>query len=235
MDETKGANKSFSIGEALGFGWDVMKKNFWFFAGYLVIYFVVEGILSNINNNQSLSAGVRGFVFLIYMLVTVLFVGWQTKMSLKFANGEKGEYSDINVGLKQYLNLILSTLVTGIVVILGLILLVFPGIIWGLTFSMTQWLVIDKKIGAFAALRESSRITRGVKWQLFVFGLACFGVMILGLLALGLGIFAAFPTVIIAEAYVYKKLSGQSVSVPSNNQPIVNPADLVTRPEQIVQ
>ncbi len=59
------------------------------------------------------------------------------------------------------------------------------------------------------ALKKSSAMTKGAKWDLFLFGLLIGCIALLGALALLIGLFAAFPTILIAKAFVYRKLLAQ--------------------------
>jgi uncharacterized membrane protein len=92
----------------------------------------------------------------------------------------------------------------------GLILLIIPGIIWAIKFSLCFYFVIDKGLGPIQALKASSRTTMGVKWDLFGFGILCGLINLLGLLCLIVGIFATYPMVMVASALVYRQLLAQT-------------------------
>ena len=61
-----------------------------------------------------------------------------------------------------------------------------------------------------SALKRSSAITRGVKWDLFIFGIMFFGLNILGVLCLLVGLFVSIPVSALAVAFVYRKLLSQT-------------------------
>jgi uncharacterized membrane protein len=92
----------------------------------------------------------------------------------------------------------------------GLILLIIPGIIWAIKFSLCFYFVIDKGLGPIEALKASSRTTMGIKWQLFGFGILCGLINFLGLLCLFIGGFATYPTVLVANVLVYRQLLAQT-------------------------
>jgi uncharacterized membrane protein len=92
----------------------------------------------------------------------------------------------------------------------SLILLGFPGIMWGVKFSLWPYFVIDKGLGPIAALKASSRTTMGVKRDLLGFNILLGLINLAGLLCLILGVFATYPTVIVAHALVYRQLSAQT-------------------------
>jgi uncharacterized membrane protein len=51
------------------------------------------------------------------------------------------------------------------------VLLIVPGIIFGLMFMFSTFLVIDRELGPIEALKESNHITHGHKWRLLGFSL----------------------------------------------------------------
>jgi hypothetical protein len=77
-------------------------------------------------------------------------------------------------------------------------------------FSMWFYFVVDKKLGPVNALRASSRATKGAKFSLFVFGILCGLINLLGMLCFLVGLFATVPTVMLAMAFVYRQLSEQT-------------------------
>ena len=67
-----------------------------------------------------------------------------------------------------------------IVVVLGSILCLVPGIIVGLGISQYSYLVVDQGLGGVDALKKSWEMTNGHKMNLFLFGLLAFLVVIAG-------------------------------------------------------
>jgi len=98
----------------------------------------------------------------------------------------------------------------GLIIFGGFLLFIVPGIIWSVKFSLWSYFVVDKGLGPVQALKASSRATMGVKWDLFGFGIVCGAINILGVLCLIIGIFATYPTVIVATALVYRQLAAQT-------------------------
>jgi hypothetical protein len=57
---------------------------------------------------------------------------------------------------------------------LGLFLLVIPGILWGLSFSLVAPVVMAEPLGAWASLKRSRALARGSRWALLGTYLICF-------------------------------------------------------------
>ena len=60
-------------------------------------------------------------------------------------------------------------------------------------------------------MKESKRITYGHKWQLLGLGLLSALIVLLGLLAAGIGILVSLPVVSLAGAHAYRVLAGEAV------------------------
>jgi hypothetical protein len=82
--------------------------------------------------------------------------------------------------------------------------------ILSIKLSLCFYFVVDKGVGPITALRASSRATRGAILSLFVFGILCGLVNLLGALCFIVGLFATIPTVMVAMAFVYRQLSEQT-------------------------
>jgi len=64
--------------------------------------------------------------------------------------------------------LILYTLIT----LVGTILLIIPGIIWGIKFQFFGYFIVDKGLEPIEALKRSAAITKGVRWSLLFLALS---------------------------------------------------------------
>lgn len=212
--------KKFDIGEALSFGWETLKANLGFFILVLLIFWVVEGVLS-IPGYVAYRHVAPIIIFNVISLVISIFVTIATiKISLRFTYGETADFNDLYSGYPYFLNVLLGGILYALIVIGGLILLIVPGIIWAIKYQFFGYLVIDQNLDAVEAIKKSGAITKGSKGHLFLFWLASFGVNILGVLACGIGLFATIPTVWVAHAYIYRKLAyAQAVSEPVQPAP----------------
>jgi uncharacterized membrane protein len=205
------ANNRFSKKEAVKFGWEAMKGNLVFFILFLLVAWVVSGGVNFLGNPYwgpdifffSFFFNLLSAVVSIFIAMAVIKIG----LRLSAAAGETAEVSDAWSAYPFFLNYLVGSILYGLIIIGGLILLIVPGIIWGIKYSMFGYLIIDKEIGPVEALKKSGEITKGFKWDLFLLGLLFLGITILGALVCGVGLFAAIPTVLVAHAYVYRKLA----------------------------
>lgn len=208
--------KNFSKGEAIRFGWNTTLKNLWFLIGLLLIAWFSPALLSLVMNLlKSSLGGDQSLAFLPVSIIFALLSGvlriivdiGLIQITLKFVDGQKAQVSDLFSGYPLFWNYLAGSTLYGLIVIGGFILLIIPGIIWSIKFGYYSYLIIDKKMGPIEALKQSSKITQGVKWNLLIFHMLLGLIILTGALALVVGLFVAIPTTMLASAFVYRKLS----------------------------
>ena len=62
------------------------------------------------------------------------------------------------------------------------------------------------------ALKKASELTKGRIGELFVFGLALFGINLVGAILCGVGLLFTYGITAVAVAYAYRTLNGESVA-----------------------
>lgn len=211
------AGKYFIFGDVLGYGWRIMKANLGFFVSLGFLWMIISFIPTMIDLSARLMKLPEPTCALINLLTTIL--GWiigiilgigLIKIALSFCDERKPAIATLFDAWDCFWRYMGTAILYGLIILGGFILLIIPGIIWSVKFSLCFYFVIDKGLGPVQALKASSRTTMGVKWQLFGFGILCSLINFLGLLCLIVGIFAAYPTVLVASALVYRQLLAQT-------------------------
>jgi uncharacterized membrane protein len=128
------------------------------------------------------------------------------RMILRFVDGDRGELVDLFATFPLLINYILATIVVGIIVMVGMLFFVIPGIILGIRLQMYTWAIVDKQVGPIEALQQSWEMTRGSAWNLFLLGLLLGLINMLGMLALGVGMLVTGPLSMVAIGHAYRKL-----------------------------
>ncbi len=197
----------FIISEAVQFGWNTTKSNIGFFIGLLIVAGLIQYVPDIIATTIEADAPFLSSIILIasYVLSMIVMMGL-IKIFLRFCDGEKGGFSDLLSCYPLFFKYLVGSILYGLIVSLGLILLILPGIIWAIKFYFFDYLIIDKGLGPIDALEKSSEITRGVKLDLFTFGILLGILNLLGLLCLLVGLFVTIPVTMVATAFVYRKL-----------------------------
>ncbi len=141
---------------------------------------------------------------------------------LAISRNQNTSVDEIFQGFKRFGTAIITYLLILLFVVLWGLLLIIPGIIASISYSMTFYILVDNpSITPKEAIRKSKEMMMGNKWKYFKLGLRFIGWMILGVLSLGIGFLWITPymTVTFAKFYDDIKTSKPEASpevVPTN-------------------
>jgi membrane-anchored glycerophosphoryl diester phosphodiesterase (GDPDase) len=201
--------EKFSKKEAIKFGFEIAKKKIKFFIILLLLVYgfsIFFSFLSNLVKNESFLAS-----FILNMagnVISMIFGLGLIKISLKLCDNKEPTFSDLISQYKLFFRYLFSTILYGLIVFGGLVLLIVPGIILSIRLGFFDYLIVDKNSRIFESLRKSWEITKGNTLNLFLFYILLGLINILGFFALIVGLFWSIPTSMIAKAFVYRKLIG---------------------------
>ena len=126
---------------------------------------------------------------------------------LNIIRGNEVRIEQIFDGFKNYVPALIVTLLIAVAVVFGLILLIIPGIIVGIGLSMSMFILADNPtMSAVDVLKASWEMMKGHKADYFLYVLLTIGIVILGFLALIIGIFYVLPIVYAASAIFYERI-----------------------------
>ena len=240
------ATKYFNFSDVLGYGWRVMKANLWFFVrlGFLFMIIsylptIARFIVKSLNLPKAPDITLAILLQILGLLISIVLGIGLIKIALSFCDERKPNIATLFDAWDCFWRYVGAAILYMLIMYAGLILLIIPGIIWAIKFGLCFYFVIDKGLGPIEALKASSRTTMGVKWELFGFGILCGLINFLGMLCLIVGIFAAYPTVVVAHALVYRQLLAQTpeltefgIHVPETIQPDTNSVTLPNKQNQ---
>jgi hypothetical protein len=146
----------------------------------------------------------------IVTMVVQVFLGiGQVKVCLELARTGRSEFGTLFTGGDRILPVLGFSILAGVAVTLGFVLLIVPGILLILFFWGSYYEVVDgrsKVMDSFSNAYEYCKLNVGTT---FVIGLAGFGIVMLGFLALLIGVIFAVPLVMMMQAVAYLMMSGQ--------------------------
>lgn len=130
---------------------------------------------------------------------------------LKAVRGERIEVRDVfMVFQRNYWNVVIANIVVGVIVGLGIVMLIVPGIIFACRLAFVPYLVVDKEMDVMDALRVSWDMTRGYGWQIFFMGFLAFWVVIAGLICLFVGVLVSLMWISAAFASMYHAVESKN-------------------------
>ena len=116
---------------------------------------------------------------------------------------------------QNYLHKVLGMFLMELFVFLWTLLLIIPGIIKALAYSMTVFILQDNpELSAYDAIKYSEKMMMGHKWDLFVLYLSFIGWFILACLTLGIGFLWLTPYVQLSLCEFYEDLKAEQVGKP---------------------
>jgi len=197
----------FSKKEAISLGFKLAKKNIIFFIGIFVIVVVVSSISSAIQIGVTLENQSMLYILLnILTFVVNAIIGMGLiKIFLEFIDNRKPKFSDLFY-VKPLVNFILASLIRGVIIFIGFILFIIPGIIFSIRLQYVTYLIVDKNLPPVESIKKSWEMTKGNTWNLFFFGILLFLVNVLGAIILLVGLFVTVPLTMLATTFVYRKL-----------------------------
>lgn len=190
--------------DAIKYGWAEVMNNFWVIVGIYTASVALPAIVQNLIKDSE--GNPLPLFSLLSFLLSILFTCGLIKLALHVFEKKTISASLLYSEHKYYVQMLLGTILNGIAVGLGMILLIIPGIIIGIKLSMFKYFIIEKNMSSVDALKASWNMTNGYVWELFLFALLRIGVMILGILALGIGVLIAYPVIELAKVNMYHQL-----------------------------
>ncbi len=188
------------IGKYFQKGWQALQPSFGPIVGFFIVTFLINfalafipvlGSLASILINAPLGAG--------YTIVVLAILRERPFTFSDFFNG---------LGNKYFLQLFLISLIGGLFIFLGFLLLIIPGVYLSISYTFAIQFAIDWDLGFFEAL-ETSRKLISKKWiEIFVLLLVIGLMNIGGALLLGLGLFVTIPLSICIIVAAYDDIAG---------------------------
>ena len=204
-----------TVGASYGNGWRQMWKYFLelFLIGIIGFIIGIPSWIFESEGDVSAALTVFGVLGFFYGILIVNPTDYGVSFAyLKAARSDKLEIRDMFEAFHNYWNAVLANILVGAIVIIGLFLLVIPGIIFACKLAFTPYLVVDQKMAVIEAVKESWRMTNGHAWTVFLIGLLAIPISIAGLLCLVVGIIPAFMWIAATFASLYHavRVSGET-------------------------
>lgn len=218
--------------EIYSFGFKNAKKHFWSFFVLFIVYMILNALGGDEKSPMTLMRGIGELISLvgsIYLGISL------TAAVLKIARGEtvtmktfftwptygfKSLWTGIVSGLALFIPIVLCIVLSApffagvtsgkpIVAIIGLILSI-PVIIFTIYLAIriifSKFYALETGSWAMVSIKKSFAATKGKVGRLIILAIISLGVVLLGVIALFIGLLWAIPTVVLAQVYIYTLL-----------------------------
>jgi len=149
---------------------------------------------------------ILGYLFLLYL---PLHYGIDFAF-LKASKDESPRVGDILDFFNNYLSVVAAQLLVSLIVGIGFLLLIVPGIIFMCKLAFVPYLVTYERTDALEALRLSWEITEGYSWTIFRIWLLSIPLYLLGIALVGVGLIFSTMWIGLSYAGLYYHASEQS-------------------------
>lgn len=228
FDPVPGSIEPIVVGACVKRAFELTKKNFGkLFLALIVALAVIFGvglILGLIDHAMGWkppveSARNQGSVFnqLAQQVVSIFLSLGITRFALNLVSGRPASVSQIFGEGDKLLRGIGVSFLLGLMVAVGFVLLIVPGIYLALKYGQAMTVLVDRNCGVIEAFRYSGKLTDGHKSRLMLLGLAALGIMLAGLLALVVGLVFAYPVAGLAWMLGYRWMQGGRDAVTGEN------------------
>jgi len=175
--------------------------------GTFVVYFIIVGSIQVAVQFYPLSG-------LLSLLIGGPFAVGLAIFSLSISRNLGARLEQIFEGFNNFVKSLGAYLLMLLFVVLWTLLLIIPGIIAALSYSLTFFILADDNtIGSMAAIDKSKKMMVGYKWKLFGLGLMFLGLAILCILTLGIGYFWLMPFMQVTMAKFYDDVKANQSGV----------------------
>lgn len=198
----------YFIGEIFRDAWSLFKKE-WITVYAVQLLPIAVAIVYTLGfEEMGMQQTDYGFVWpILYMIVQFIISMGLIKAYLTISRGEKVTMETFTSVAGLALKYLAAQFLMMFIVFGGFLLLIVPGVIFSLKFMFAPYLVIDKGMGPIEALKASSKMTDGIKWDLVGFLAATVVLMYSGLVALLVGIIVTAPLATLAYVLLYARVA----------------------------
>jgi phage FluMu protein Com len=219
-------------GEILSHAWEIYKDQVGLLVGAIVVVGVINFAIAMVGsaiqqvallgaagpggrggNPFAMGIGAFGLTILFqlisYAVNAYLQAGLHVLM-LRVARREGVDFVVLFSGGRFFWRYFWGTLLFNLMVAVGFVLLIVPGIILALMFWPIYFVIVDRDTGVFESLRLASELTTGNYLAAFVLFLAVFGLQLLGIFpGLCIGLLFTAPLGELLWAVAYLGMNGQ--------------------------
>ena len=206
------------VGTAIGYGWKKFQeyaKEFVLLTVAAMVVIIFWQLVSNFIS-ANLPTGLFGTLLLLGLSVVGFGISMLVQAGIWRAGlaVTRGEAPNVNM-LTQTDNLgpyILTTIVVGLGLFVGIILCVIPGIIWLVLTAYAPLVALDKGAGPGEAISTSIDWVKNNAGRVILVLVVAYLVYTLGIIACCVGLLVSIPVALVAITYSYRILGNEPVA-----------------------
>lgn len=197
---------SIHVSEIFKTSWGYTKSQIWILAGLVIGFMLIAFTVGIFVMSMQSSSGGTAISYLISALLSAIFYVGYIKNTFQTMEGDEPQFSAYLQSGRKIMNYFLANILFGVIVGIGTLLFVLPGIYLGIRLQFFGQCIVEEDAGAVQALKQSWALTKGQFLPLLLLLLAQILIAIIGLILFGIGIFVAIPLIVMMQSYTYRLL-----------------------------
>ena len=205
---------------ALEAAWPLFKEHAWLLIGVFITFYGLSlgfsigiTLLVQLVVTSGIGSVSAQALAILLQIINQVFALWLTLgvvvVSLRVARRQAVSWSTMFSGSPYLLRTICAVLLFYVAFMLGICLLIIPGIYVATALWPFMYFIVDRDAGIVDSLRLSFQHTKGNKLQFILLGLVSAGLAILGFVALVVGVLVSYSLTMLMFANGYLMISGQ--------------------------
>lgn len=195
------------VSDVLRTSWKNVKSQIWILAGLVIGMCLISFTISLFTAPLSTSVGGMLVSTLISYIISSVFALGYIKNMFQTMDGDEPQFSAYMQSPAKLLSYMIAGLIWGVIVCIGLIIFIIPGIYLYVRLQFFGQFIVDENAGAVDSLRKSWNLTRGHAMPLSGLFLAQILILLVGIILFLIGMFVAYPLVVMSQCYVYRLLN----------------------------
>lgn len=189
---------------------NIINNNMWNIWKPILIIWGIAFIFSMIFlNDSSYQLKNTAFNLIISLLMMPLSIGLSVYM-LNLVRKKDYSINDLFNQYKNFLPILAITFMTFILITLWSVLLIIPGIIALIAYSMVTYLIADGSLNVMDTIKKSKEMMNGYKLDYFIFNLSFLGWILLVFLTFGIAAYYVVPYIITANVLYYEEIKSKA-------------------------
>jgi uncharacterized membrane protein len=189
---------SLPLGDYFKTGWGLFNQYPGGFVGFCLLYLLIQAALHSIPYLGKVAS---------FAISTPLLIG-NFIVSAKLLHGQTPVFRDFFTGFQYFLPLLLLSVVAGLFISIGTLLLIIPGVYLIVAYMFASYLVVDRGLDFWPAMELSRRTVHPRWFSYFAFVLLVVLLNLAGAVALGVGLLVTIPLSFCAVTAAYADLFG---------------------------
>jgi len=197
----------FTISEVLKVSWEALKSQIWILVGLFIGFSILSSVFSLLIMHAMTSYSGTIIGNLIFIIISLVFNLGYMKNLFQTLDGDEPQFSAYGQQAHKIGTYFVASLIYYILVLIGMALLIIPGIYISLRLQFFAQFIVEEDAGIVESLKKSWEITQDQALPLFILLLVIIGITIVGLILFVVGLFVAVPFIMLMQCYVFRKLN----------------------------